>query len=264
MAAQIFFIYLPYISAGIFVLGVLYRVWRWMHTPVPLRIPIMPAPRTRGGVILRMVGDALWFPSLFKGDKTLWLGSLFFHGFLWLVILRHCRFFLYPVPEWVTGIQTLGLYAGYLIPLPLLFLLARRLVTERNLYVSILGDFFALILLLTISISGILLQVFFRTYVVEVKAWVLGLIFFRPVIPEINWLFSLHFLCIMVLMFYFPFGKLMHAGGLFFSPTRNQRADWEKRFVNPWDFPVSYNSLNLFPPEKYRPSAQEPGEGGKE
>jgi nitrate reductase gamma subunit len=168
MTTQIIFIYLPYISVGIFVLGVLYRIWRWAHTPVPLRVPITPAPRTRAGVIWRLVGDVLWFPSLFKGDKTLWLGSLFFHGFLWLVLLKHLRFFLYPVPGWVTGIQTLGLYAGYLIPLPLLFLLARRLVTERNLYLSILSDFFALILLLTISISGVLLQVFFRTYVVEV------------------------------------------------------------------------------------------------
>lgn len=264
MAAQIIFIYLPYISVGIFALGVLYRIWRWIHTPVPLRIVITPAPRTRGGVILRMVGDALWFPSLFKGDKLLWLGSFFFHGFLWLVVLRHLRFFFYPVPEWVMGIQTLGLYAGYFIPLPLSFLLARRLVMERNLYLSILGDFFALFLLLAIAISGILLEVFFRTYVVDVKALILGLVYLQPVTPEINWLFGLHFLLIMVLMVYFPFGKLMHAGGLFFSPTRNQRANWERRFVNPWDFPVSYNSLNLFPPEKYRPSAEESREGGKE
>lgn len=264
MINQILFIYLPYMSVGIFVLGALYRIWRWMSTPVPLRIVIAPAPRTWGGVIWRMIGDAVWFPGLFKGDKVLWLGSLFFHAFLWLVILRHLRFFLYPVPEWVVGIQTLGLYAGYFIPLPLFFLLARRLVMERNLYLSILGDFFALFLLLAIALSGILLEVFFRTYVVDVKALILGLVYLQPVIPEIHWLFGLHFLCIMVLLAYFPFGKLMHAGGLFFSPTRNQRVNWEKRFVNPWDFPVSYNSLNLFPPEKYQPSAEESREGGKE
>jgi nitrate reductase gamma subunit len=263
MVTQIIFLYLPYISAGIFAIGVLYRIWRWMHTPVPLRVVVTPAPRTRAGVLWRMAGDALWFPSLFKGDKLLWLASLFFHGFLGLVVLRHSRFFFYPVPEWVTGIQTIGLYAGYFIPLPLLLLLTRRLLMERNLYLSVLGDFFALFLLLSIAMSGILLEVFFRTYTVDVKALILGLVYLRPVIPEMNWLFGLHFLFIMVLMAYFPFGKLMHAGGLFFSPTRNQRANWERRFINPWDFPVSYHPLNLFPPEKYRPSDDETRDGEK-
>lgn len=263
MATKFLFIYLPYISVGIFTLGVLYRFWRWARTPVPLRIVTTPAPRTSGGVIFRMAGDVLWFPSLFKGDKFLWLGGFFFHIFLWLVILRHLRFFLYPVPGWVVAMQPLGLYAGYLIPFPLAFLLARRLVMERNLYISILGDFFALFLIMAIAISGILLEVFFRTYVVDVKALILGLVYFQPLVPEISWLFALHFLLVMVLMIYFPFGKLMHAGGLFFSPTRNQRANWEQRFVNPWDFPVSYNPQNLFPPEKYKPSPAGPGEGKK-
>jgi nitrate reductase gamma subunit len=163
----------------------------------------------------------------------------------------------------VVAIQPLGLYAGYLIPFPLAFLLTRRLVMERNLYISILGDFFALFLIMAIAMSGILLEVFFRTYVVDVKALILGLVYFQPLVPEISWLFALHFLLVMVLMIYFPFGKLMHAGGLFFSPTRNQRANWEQRFVNPWDFPVSYNPQNLFPPEKYQPSPAGPGEGKK-
>jgi hypothetical protein len=52
-------------------------------------------------------------------------------------------------------------------------------------------------------------------------------------------------------LIYFPFGKLMHSGGLLLSPTRNQRANFAQRFVNPWDFPVSYNTLNLSSPEKY-------------
>jgi len=262
MGMKILFIFLPYLSVGIFLAGVLYRFGRWARTPVPLRIVTTPAPRTRLGVTWKLTGDALWFPSLFKGDKPLWVAGLLFHIFLWLILLRHLRFFLYPVPEWVAAIQTPGLYAGYLIPLPLTFLLARRLLAERILYISILEDYFALFLLLTLTINGILLEVFFRTYIVDVKALILGLVHFQPIVPQVHWLFTLHFLLVMVLLIYFPFGKLMHAAGLFLSPVRNQRANFEQRFVNPWDYPVAYNGANLFPPEKYTQVLVE-SEGGK-
>ncbi len=263
MGTKILFVYLPYISLVIFLVGVVYRFSRWVKAPVPYRIVTTPAPKTRAGVAWRLVGEVRWFPSLFKGDRLLWLGGFCFHILLWIVLLRHLRYFLYPLPEWVVGIQTAGLYAGYLLPIPLFFLLIRRLVMERVLYVSILGDYFALLLLLAISISGVLLGVFFRTYIIDVKALVLGLIHFQPILPEVHWLFALHFLLVMLLLIYFPFGKLMHAGGLFLSPTHNQRANFTERFVNPWDFPVSYNEHNLFPPEKYEKMLSSSPGGGK-
>jgi nitrate reductase gamma subunit len=264
MGAKILYIYLPYLATAIFVIGVGYRIWTWGRTPVPLRIVTTPAPKTRSGVVWRIMGDALWFPSLFKGDRLLWVGGILFHSLLWLVLLRHLRYFLYPVPGWVESLQTIGLYAGYLIPLPLVLLLVRRLLLERNLYISIMGDYFALLLLSGIAISGILMKVFFRTYLVDVKDVILGLIHLEPRFYEISWLFGLHFCLVLVLLMYFPFSKLMHSGGIFFSPTRNQRANFEKRFVNPWDVKVAYNPHNLFPPEKYRQELTPPGGGKKE
>ncbi len=258
------FIILPYLSAAIFLIGFLYRFFIWGRTPVPLRIVATPAPRTIRGVVWRLVGDAVWFPSLWKADRFLWGAGLAFHLLLWLVLLRHLRYFLYPVPDWVEGLQTPGLYAGYLIPVALALLLARRLADEKVLYISIMGDYFSLLLLLSITLSGTLLGVFFRTYLVEVKAYGLSLIHFQPVIPPSHWLFALHFLLVMVLLIYFPFSKMMHSGGLFWSPTRNQRANFETRFVNTWDFPVSYNPQNLLPPEKYQQELARSKEGKKE
>jgi nitrate reductase gamma subunit len=263
MATHFLFVVLPYIGTAVFLLGIFYRFYVWLKTPVPLRIVTTPGPQTRPGVVLRIIGDLLWFPNLFKGDKPLWAAGLIFHGLLWLVLLRHLRYFLYPVPGWVEDIQTLGLYAGYFLPLPLAFLLARRLITERTLYISILGDYFALFLLLGIGVSGILLGAFFQTYIVDVKALVLGLIHFKPVLSSFHWLFALHFLLVLVLLMYFPFSKLMHAGGVLVSPTRNQRANFKERFVNPWDFPVAYNAENLFPPEKYQAALREAKSGEK-
>ena len=256
------FVYLPYLCTGILLLGIGMKAFIWLRTPVPLRIVTTPAPKSWSGVIWRLIGDLLWFPNLFNSDKLLWASGVLFHICLWIVLLRHLRYFLYPVPTWVEGIQTLGLYAGYIIPLPIAFLLARRLIINQVLYISILGDYFALFLLLTITVSGILLQLFFRTYVIDVKAMILGLIHFQPMIPNVHWLFYLHFISVIIFLVSFPFSKLMHAGGFALNPTHNQRASFRERFVNPWDFPVAYHTENMSTPEKYAQTLS--GQGGEE
>jgi nitrate reductase gamma subunit len=258
----IVFVYLPYLCTGILLLGMGMKAFIWLRTPVPLRIVTTPAPKSRLGVIWRLIGDLLWFPNLFKSDKLLWGAGLLFHLALWLVLLRHLRYFLYPVPTWVVEIQTLGLYAGYVIPLPVAFLLARRLIMNQVLYISVLGDYFALFLLLTITVSGLLLQLFFRTYVIDVKAMILGLVHFQPMIPKVHWLFYLHFISVIILVVSFPFSKLMHAGGFALNPTHNQRARFKERYVNSWDFPVAYNSENISTPEQYAQTLS--GQGGDE
>ena len=263
MASRFFFGVFPYITAGIFFLGILYRFSVWMRTPVPLRIVTTPGPKTRTGVLWRLIGDVLWFPNLFRADRSLWVAGWSFHILLWLVLLRHLRYFLYPVPEWVAGIQAAGLYAGYFIPIPLIFLLARRLLIDRMLFVSILGDYVALILLLSITFSGLLMKLFFRADLIDVKALIHGLTHFRTLSLDVPWLFILHFLFVTTLLIYFPFSKLMHGGGLLLSPTRNQRANFEERFINPWDFSVDYNDHNLSTPEKYRETLGESREGQK-
>src|SRR4030042_5686402 len=105
MVSTFLFILLPYVTVGIFILGILARLWGWIRTPVPLRIVTTPAPKTRMGVFWRMAGDVLLFPSLFKSDKPLWAAGWCFHILLWLVLLRHLRYFLYPVPSWVAAIH---------------------------------------------------------------------------------------------------------------------------------------------------------------
>ncbi len=259
----LFFIFLPYLCAAIFLLGIGAKFFIWLRTPVPLRIVTTPAPKTALGVIWRFIGDLFWFPSLFKSDKLLWAAGLLFHLALWLVLLRHLRYFLHPIPAWVDALQTLGLYASYFIPFPLAFLLTRRLLQNPLLYISILGDYFALFLLLIITVSGILQQLFFRSYVIDVKDMILGLIHFRPRMPTVHWVFVLHLFSVLVLLVYFPFSKLLHSGGFLLNPTRYQRANFEKRLINPWDYPVAYGPENLSTPEKYAQAlnGHEEGEG---
>jgi nitrate reductase gamma subunit len=93
-----------------------------------------------------------------------------------------------------------------------------------------------LILLGCIAGTGLLVHYVVRVYMVDIKAFALGLVTFHPVAPPMHPIFIFHFLLVCLLMIYFPYSKLMHAGGLLFSPTRNQPFDvTQRRHVNPWD-----------------------------
>jgi nitrate reductase gamma subunit len=232
-----------YLVAAVFVVGIASRVYVWAATPVPLKIPTTPAPKTYSGVTVRMLGEVLVFTSLFRADKLLWVGAWIFHACLVLIIIRHLRYFFYPVPDWIMFMQTPGIWAGYLFPLPTLYLLARRLTLRRVIYVSILTDYFALALLGCIAGTGILMRYVARAYLVDVKAFILGLLTLHPVGPPTNPFFLAHILLVSFLLAYFPFSKLMHAPGLLFSPTRASRNNPRTRPQrNPWDSKVPWIS----------------------
>jgi nitrate reductase gamma subunit len=227
---------LAYLVGIIFIIGIIYRIHVYLSAPAPLPIPTTPAPTTVPGAALRVGGDVLFFQNLLKYDKPLWIGAWLFHAALALVLLRHLRYFLYPVPNWVVDLQTVGMYAGLLFPLPLLYLLWRRLAFKRVLYITGVPDLGVLILLGMIAGSGILTKFAAHVYLVDVKAFIIGLLTFHPVAPPAHPVFIIHFLLVLALMLYFPFSKLMHAGGIFFSPTRYQPyRTLERRYVNPWN-----------------------------
>lgn len=232
-----------YVVAAIFVAGIASRVFVWAAAPVPLKIPTTPAPKTYPGVTVRVLSEVLLFNSLFRSDKLLWVGSWAFHASLVLIIIRHLRYFLYPVPDWVMTMQTPGIWAGYLFLLPILYLLARRLTLRPVIYVSTFTDYFVLALLGGIAGTGVVMRYAARTSMVDVKAFILGLLTLDPASPPTDSFFLAHILLVCALIAYFPFSKLMHAPGVFFSPTRNSRNNSRSiRHINPWDSKVPWKS----------------------
>jgi nitrate reductase gamma subunit len=202
--------------------GLAFRVWEYATTPAPLKIPTTPAPMTEGGVALRLAREVVLFESLFKANKWIWLFGWLFHAALFLVLLRHLRYFTQPVWEWVVLIQPLGVYAGFVMMVGLLGLWARRLLVPRIRYISAPSDHLMLALLVGIGMSGLLMKYAARTDIVAVKSFFLGLMTFnwQPLPADSALLVHLGFVA--ALMIVFPFSKLLHAPGLFFSPTRNQ------------------------------------------
>lgn len=224
-----------YAATAILVAGVLARVVRYARTPQPLKIPVPPAPITRGGVVLRMLAEVTLFRSLFRANKWIWLFGWTFHAALALVLARHLRYFTEPVWTWVALVQPFGVYAGFAMLAGLAGLWARRFLVDRVRYISSPSDHLMLALLVAIAASGLAMKFVAHTDIVALKGFFLGLMRFDwqplPADPAL----LLHLALVALLMIVFPVSKLLHAPGIFFSPSLNQVDDArEHRHVAGW------------------------------
>ncbi len=147
--------------------------------------------------------DMVFFGRLFMVNPALWLGEWLFHVTFLLVILRHLRFFLDPVPEWVWAMQTPGLIAGYFLPAFLVYILAVRLLTKRERYASP-ANVFLLALVLVIGSLGLLMHAFFTPNLVDAKLFIYGLVHFKLTPPPESLWFAAHFLLALVLVAFIP------------------------------------------------------------
>jgi nitrate reductase gamma subunit len=234
------FALLFYLAFALFALGLGYRIYDFARTPAPLKIPTTPAPVNTGGVVLRMAREVVLFESLFKSNLWIWGLGVLFHASLVLVLLRHLRYFTEPVWSWVAFIQPFGMYAGITMLLGLAGLLARRIFVERIRYISTPSDHLMLVLLMAIALSGLTMTFAVHTDVIAVKGFFLGLMSFAilhsdsQVLPSSVVLYA-HLLMVAVLLLIFPVSKLLHAPGVFFSPSRNQADNpREKRHIAAW------------------------------
>jgi nitrate reductase gamma subunit len=229
------FALLFYIAALVLVAGLTVKVVQYARTPAPLKIPTTPAPTTQSGVVFRMAREVVLFESLFRGNKWTWIFGWMFHFGLFLVTLRHLRYFLDPVPLPIEFIQPFGIYAGFAMVAGLAGLWARRFLVDRVRYISSPSDHLILALLILIGCSGLLMSFVVHTDVVSVKSFFLGLMTLNLQPLPSDPLLLLHLLLVAALMIIFPYSKLLHAPGLFFSPTRNQVDNpRERRHVAPW------------------------------
>ena len=194
---------------------------------------------------------------LFRTSTLLWLGAMAFHWSLLVIGVRHLRFFLEPLPDCIVVlIRVDSIFQGFfrLLPVPyitdflifiaLAYLFFRRVVYPQVRYISIPSDYFVLLLLGGIAVSGVLMRVFYKQDLVQVKEWVMAMLRFQPVLPKgVTLFFYIHLFFVSFLAAYFPFSKLMHMPGIFLSPTRNlMNTSRSERHINPWNYPVKVHT----------------------
>ncbi len=231
----VLFACLFYVAAALLVGGLFLKIRCYARTPAPLKIPTTPAPTTAAGVVLRMTREVTLFESLFKSNKWIWVFGYMFHAALLLVTLRHLRYFTEPVWFWVDLAQPFGIYAGFAMVAGLGGLWARRFLVDRVRYISTPSDHLILALLIAIGVTGLGMKFVAHTDIVSVKAFMLGLMVFDWQPLPSDPVLLVHLALVALLMMVFPISKLLHAPGIFFSPTRNQTDDpRDRRHLAPW------------------------------
>ena len=127
----LFGVVIPYLSVMLFLGGFCYRVINWGRSPVPFQIPTtcgqeyslpwikydkLEAPVNTSQVVARMLLEVCLFRSLWRNTKAtvyegpkltyesskwLWLFGIVFHYSFLIVLLRHLRLFIEPVPGFI-------------------------------------------------------------------------------------------------------------------------------------------------------------------
>lgn len=286
----LFGVVVPYAAAAVFLVGIVARVVGWARSPVPFRIPTtcgqqkslpwiaqakIENPSSTAGVLARMALEVFAFRSLFRNTKTelvdgrltyasnkwLWLAGLAFHYAFLVVVIRHLRFFFEPVPAFVLavthvdGFFHVGLPTVFVTTLLFLaalgFLFLRRVVSPPLRYISLVNDYFPLLLILAIGLSGAWMRHVSKVDVPAVKELVMGLVRFSPAAADkVGVVFYVHVFLVSTLLAYFPFSKLVHGAGAIMSPTRNLTANTrEVRHVNPWNRPLPLHTYEEYEDE---------------
>jgi len=147
----LFGVAIPYLAIMIFLGGFVYRVVYWAKSPVPFSIPTtcgqgksldfikqdkLDCPTKTSEVVARMFLEIFAFRSLFRNTKSelhegpkityessrwLWMASLLFHYSFLVIVIRHMRLFLNPVPQWLQFLDFLDAGAMLQIGAPLLY-----------------------------------------------------------------------------------------------------------------------------------------------
>ena len=212
-----------YTAVAVLTIGVLWKIFLYARTPVPHMIAVAPVPRTRLGVLSRLIRETLFFESLFRASKWTWLLGWIFHYTLAVVLLRHLYFVTDPIPAWLGIVFVPSDDAAWLLTASLVGLLLRRLSVSRVRYISSPSDYAMLLLLLVIGASGLLLRYATHVNIVAVREFTLGLLALSPKELPQNLTLYVHIFSVAILAVVFPFSKLIHFPGYYFSPSHNQR-----------------------------------------
>ncbi len=292
LSLQVLFgVIIPYGAILVFIGGFIYRMMDWAKSAVPFQIPTVAgqqkslpwikhnsidSPFSSAAVVIRMFFEIVTFRSLFRNTRMrfsdggriaydieiwLWLFALVFHYAFFVVIVRHLRFFLEPVPMAVQLLHKVDTFiqigqpvislSSFVLLGAVLYLFARRIYLPNVRYISLASDYFPLFLIIGIAFTGILMRYVIRIDVTAAKELTYGLISFHfasmETMKSIGSIYYVHLFFVCVLLMYFPFSKLMHLGGVFLSPTRNMPNNTRAvRHVNPWNYPVKVHTYQEY------------------
>lgn len=233
---SIVFISIAYLAVVVFTVGVLTVLLKWIFrrkgpSGTYLGLPylfVYPGQDTRLKAFVNMLKRIFLFSSM-KRDPKVRYSSLAFHWSLWIVIAAHSDLFLYSYFE-AAGIsqatlEMIGDYAGTFFAVVMvvfgIVLLYRRIGDKYLRHLNNASDYFAVLLIVAIGITGILERFTLpgNYAYTAVSPFIMSLVSFAPINIPTRLPFLIHFSTTLVLFFYLPFSKLMHPFSFFTNPT---------------------------------------------
>jgi nitrate reductase gamma subunit len=196
----------------------------WLKRPMPFPVSLFPLPSSSTGDIVR---EGLLLTTLQKGDNCLWKYAWAMHISLFMVLgghivgistLGHQFTIIGFSPEHSKAMSAaLGNFFGIVLLAGLIALFYRRTSNPDVKRLSNPADYFDVIFLMAIVITGMHMRFASEFDLAAVRSYLGSVITFSPMpIPE-DWLFISHYLLVLTLMIYFPFSKLIHSVGFFVS-----------------------------------------------
>lgn len=233
---SVFVVAYAYIAVSVFAVGSILVVLRWIFkrkgpTGTYLGYPYLftyPGQDTGLKAFKNMLSRIFLFSNA-KDDPFVRYTGLAFHWSLWIIIAAHSDLVLTPylvaagIPQ--SFLEAAGAYIGTAFAVIMvaagLLLLARRLTDPYMRRISYASDYFSILLIIAIGISGIVMRLVLPAdfAYVSVSPFVLSLIHFAPVNVPLASAYIIHFLLTLSLFLYFPLSKLVHPYSFFTSPT---------------------------------------------
>lgn len=221
---------LPYVAVVVFVVGMVYRVTVWMKLASP-PMTLFPAPPDEKSNTLNTIREIALFRSLFKGDRVLWVLAWGFHAVLLLIFVGHFRvFFNVDALLMKLGMSEKAIHAmsagaggaaGLVILLATVLLLLRRLSVERVREITGPVDYFALLLIAAVIITGNVMRFGGEHFDLAITREYFGTLATFGNVTGLAALqhtaFLVHMCLALVLILCMPFSKLLHFGGIFFT-----------------------------------------------
>ncbi|MCW4042769.1 MAG: respiratory nitrate reductase subunit gamma [Candidatus Bathyarchaeota archaeon] len=221
----IFFItaILPYIALIILIDGILYRLYGWSRRPkAAATFTVYPASKGFTRALPKILGQIFLLSKLLREKKALWAGIWLFHLSLVMIIVSHYKVFFRYMWFW----ENLGVSAdsfslisdlfdgvtGVIMVTSLAFLFVRRFPKFLR-KLSIPEDYLILLLILGAALSGIYIRFISTINLLELRRYFVSLISFTPSNLPTDPAFLIHYSLVLILMIYFPFGKLIHTIG---------------------------------------------------
>jgi nitrate reductase gamma subunit len=221
-----FGVILPYIAFSVFLTGTILRVIGWLRTPVPFQLTLFPVPQNTAGRIRSVATEFFFCRSLHREDKFLWLSVWLIHLSLLLVLAGHVLGIYFMRSQFTliglrphSSVQMsliLGGITGVVMTFSIGALIYRRLVNAAVKRLSAPSNYFELLLLFALALSGISMYMpGLGVDLQAVRGYMGGLFGMHPVLLPRNATFFIHFLLVNILMIYFPFSSFMHSAGFF-------------------------------------------------